>query len=119
MTVAEMAKGILRLSPSTRRRLERHLSRLLRDTRAAKRTARKPISKYSVRCDPIYYTWRARLDTLSPSERAELWRLILAQSPELLNAKRPFAIHDLSNLAFEDFLEARRAIWQGVNEEEE
>ncbi len=116
MTVHEVAQGILRLSPSTQRRLMRHIERLLRRKEQGKQVRRRTPYPVLEGCDPIYSIWEARLSELSHDELREL-RSLVATSMEPLQA--PTVHFTVSNLTLEDFKKARRAVWRSIVQENE
>jgi hypothetical protein len=113
MTVQEILEGILRLSVPTQRRLLRCLHRSQRAAEHLRSDKSRPSLKWPIARDPIYYTWRMRLDTLSAEERSWLADRLKREWEENRLALFTYPYFDVP---YEAFIEARRAVWRRLNE---
>jgi hypothetical protein len=116
MTVQEMFEGILRLSVPMQKRLLQYLRRSQRAAEQPHRNRSRPSFRRRVVHDPIYYTWRMRLDTLSAEERS--W-LVDRLKRERDKGRFVLFNYPYFDVPYEAFIEARRAVWRRLFEANE
>ena|GEM_PF-1817214 len=120
MAVEEILKGVMRLPLPIQKRLLRRLRQLIGKREAL---GNKLIPLWRVRRDPIYYTWLNRIYQLPVEAHQELMQRLqsLIKSGEEesfdsvpLNLRRLFIFVPSwrFSVPYEDFIEARREVWQ-------
>ena len=113
MTVQEILESILRLSVPTQRRLLRYLRRSQRAAECPRSDKSLPSLKWRIARDPIYYTWRMSLDTLSDEERSWLADRLKREWKE---GRFVLFTYPYFDVPYEAFIEARHAVWRRLNE---
>ncbi|GBC93569.1 hypothetical protein HRbin15_02068 [bacterium HR15] len=118
MSVEKILEGIMRLPFPIQKRLLRSLRQSTRNG-----ATRKPIPRWRIRRDPIFYTWLERLNQLPLEGRQQLMQQLQSLMKKSEDESSHVAVRTMLassmvsrlwnfSVAYEDFVEARREVWR-------